>query len=66
MTGHGVEAHFPLGIGLAAMAIHHGRFYRPFEAIERDMPMPPREIMVTGVGHWRGEAMALGTAAQPS
>lgn len=66
MTGHGVEAHFPLGIGLAAMAIRHGRFYRPFEAIERDMPMPPREIMVTGVGHWRGEAMALVTAAQPS
>ena len=59
-----MEAHFPLGIALAALALHHKGFYGPFEPQERDAPDSPREILVTGVGHWRGEALALLTAAE--
>lgn len=66
VLGHGVEAHFPLGIGLAALAIRHQRFYRPFERVERALEKAPRDVLVTGVGHWRGEAMALLTPALPT
>lgn len=64
VLGHGVEAHFPLGIGLAALSLRHRRFYSAFEPLERDIAIPPREILVTGVGHWRGEAMALVKAVE--
>lgn len=60
IVGHGVEAHFPTGIALGAMALRHGRFYPPFEALEGvAVDAAPRQILVTGVGHWRGEAAAL-------
>ncbi|MCB1549854.1 MAG: beta-ketoacyl-ACP synthase [Hyphomicrobiaceae bacterium] len=66
LLGHGVEAHFPLGLALAAMALKKGRFYPPFDAtgIERELLSAPPEILVTGCGHWRGEALALVTAEE--
>lgn len=65
LLGHGVEAHFPLGLALAALSLKEGRFYPPFDAsgVERDLAGAPRQILVTGCGHWRGEALALVTAA---
>jgi len=65
MLGHSVEAHFPAGIGLAALSLRHQRFYPAVELMERDIEVVPRQILVTGVGHWRGEAMALVEAAYP-
>ncbi|MGE0697472.1 MAG: beta-ketoacyl-ACP synthase [Hyphomicrobiaceae bacterium] len=64
LLGHGVEAHFPLGIALAALTLKNARFYPPFDAsgMEHAFASPPREVLVTGCGHWRGEALALLTA----
>lgn len=60
-TGHGVEAHFPLGVALACLALRHGQFYPPFEDsdMERASSQAIERVLVTGVGHWRGEGLAL-------
>lgn len=59
--GHGVEAHFPLGVGLAALALHHCRLFPPFDdtGLEQPHSGAPEQILVTGLGHWRGEGLAL-------
>lgn len=59
--GHGVEAHFPLGVALAALALASGRFYPPFGAssVEQDFEGPLKRILVTCAGHWRGEGLAM-------
>ena len=59
--GHTVEAHFPLGLALAALALSRGEFFPPQEdeAVEDDLTAPLDRIVVTGVGHWRGEGLAL-------
>lgn len=59
--GHGVEANFPLGIALGALALQHDCFYPPFDrsGVERPVLGPPERILVTGLGHWRGEGLAL-------
>ncbi len=59
--GHGVEAHFPLGVALACLALRNGSFYPPLEASEPELVNDARlnRVMVTGVGHWRGEGLAL-------
>jgi 3-oxoacyl-[acyl-carrier-protein] synthase II len=58
--GHAVEAHFPLGVALAALALHHGEFYPPFDSgVESSFDGAPERILVTGLGHWRGEGLAL-------
>jgi 3-oxoacyl-[acyl-carrier-protein] synthase II len=59
--GHGVEAHFPLGIALAALALRARAFYPPFDVTGAEEPFAGRleRILVTGLGHWRGEGLAL-------
>ncbi len=59
--GHLVEAQFPLGLALAALAIKHGKLFPPGDktGAEIEMPAPPSQIVVVGTGHWRGEGMAL-------
>lgn len=59
--GHGVEAHFPLGVALAALALRTGRFYAPFDnsGFEKPLDGVPERVLVTGLGHWRGEGLAL-------
>lgn len=59
--GHGVEAHFPMGIALAALAVSRQGFYPPFDSSrEEDVALShPASILVTGTGHWRGEGVAL-------
>jgi 3-oxoacyl-[acyl-carrier-protein] synthase II len=59
LTGHGVEAHFPLGVALAALALK-SRAELPFLS----GPEPATHgiagrILVTSVGHWRGEGLTL-------
>jgi 3-oxoacyl-[acyl-carrier-protein] synthase II len=44
LVGHLVEGAFPMGVALAALAIADGR---------------ARQVLVTGTGQWRGEAVAL-------
>jgi 3-oxoacyl-[acyl-carrier-protein] synthase II len=59
--GHGVEAQFPMNIALAALALRDGRMFPSFDpsGFERAMDAPPRRVVVTSVGHWRGEGLAL-------
>lgn len=59
--GHTVEAHFPLGVALACLALHRSGFYPPFESsdIEKPIESVPDSILVTCVGHWRGEGLAI-------
>jgi 3-oxoacyl-[acyl-carrier-protein] synthase II len=61
LLGHSVEAHFPAGIALAALALRAGRvsLARVGEnSISEDVSSVDR-IVVTAVGHWRGEGLAL-------
>ena len=59
--GHTMETQFPLGIGLAALSISRGALFPPGDSsgVEIEMSKPPAQIVVLGVGHWRGEGMAL-------
>lgn len=61
LIGHGVEAHFPAGLALAALALKSGAvtssLFNP--ACEISAQQKLRRIMVTGVGHWRGQGLAL-------
>jgi 3-oxoacyl-[acyl-carrier-protein] synthase II len=59
--GHGMEAQFPMNVALAALALRHGRLYAPEggSVAEADPDIALTQAVVTGVGHWRGEGMAL-------
>jgi 3-oxoacyl-[acyl-carrier-protein] synthase II len=59
MLGHGVEAAFPANLALAALALSKGSFYPPFEAGEAAASEPVHQIMVSGFGQRRGEAVGL-------
>ncbi len=59
--GHGLEPQFPMNIALAAVALDHGSLFPPCDStgLERPMSGQLSQVLVTGVGHWRGEALAL-------
>jgi 3-oxoacyl-[acyl-carrier-protein] synthase II len=56
--GWGVEATFPASIALAAMSLAAGAFPAPMETLEAPFEGTPTDILVTGFGAWRGEALA--------
>ncbi|WP_372621291.1 beta-ketoacyl-ACP synthase [Falsiroseomonas sp.] len=56
--GWGVEATFPANAALAALCLAEGRFPAPMEKLEAPFEGTPRDILVTGFGAWRGEALA--------
>jgi 3-oxoacyl-[acyl-carrier-protein] synthase II len=62
-VGHALEPAFPAAVALSALSLQHGQLFPPLEAAEKVMATPLRQVLVTGWGHWRGEAMALVTAA---
>jgi len=59
--GHGLEPQFSMNIALAAIAAKHGKLFAPADrsGFEKAMTGPLRQAVVTGVGHWRGEGLAL-------
>jgi 3-oxoacyl-[acyl-carrier-protein] synthase II len=59
--GHGLEPQFPMNVALAAVAVGHGSLFPPCDStgLERPMSGDLQQVLVTGVGHWRGEALAL-------
>ncbi len=61
--GHAVEPAFPATVALAALAVSRGALFPPLEPAEAAMEATLDQAIVTGWGHWRGEAMALVTAA---
>jgi len=61
--GHSLEPSFPASLAVAAMAVSRGALFPPLDPVEAPMAEPLRQALVTGRGHWRGEALALVTAA---
>jgi 3-oxoacyl-[acyl-carrier-protein] synthase II len=59
--GHGVEPQFAMNVALAAIAVQHGRLFATHDAtgFERTAEGALTRALVTGVGHWRGEGLAL-------
>jgi 3-oxoacyl-[acyl-carrier-protein] synthase II len=59
--GHGVEPQFPMNVALAAVAIGRGTLFPPHDSTGLEQPMNRElsQVVVTGVGHWRGEGLAL-------
>jgi 3-oxoacyl-[acyl-carrier-protein] synthase II len=59
--GHGMEPQFPMNVALAAIAIGHGALFPAADATGLEQPMRANldQVVVTGVGHWRGEGLAL-------
>lgn len=60
-TGHALEGQFPLNIALAATALRQRELFPPCPGtdVERTMSGPLTQVIVTSVGHWRGEGLAL-------
>jgi 3-oxoacyl-[acyl-carrier-protein] synthase II len=59
--GHGFEPQFPMNIALAAVALDHGSLFPPHDTSGLEQPPSGQlsQIVVTSVGHWRGEGLAL-------
>ena len=60
-VGHGMEPQFPMNVALATVALGHGTLFSPCDSsgLERPMSGPLNQVVVTSVGHWRGEGLAL-------
>jgi 3-oxoacyl-[acyl-carrier-protein] synthase II len=58
--GHAVDAQFPMNLALATLALAHRRLYPSAGRVEVDGANEGlTQIVVTSVGYWRGEGMAL-------
>jgi 3-oxoacyl-[acyl-carrier-protein] synthase II len=62
--GHGVEPHFAMNIALAALAVQHKALFAPGDPSEQPAHRPVTQAVVTAVGHWRGEGLALVEAVE--
>jgi 3-oxoacyl-[acyl-carrier-protein] synthase II len=62
--GHGVEPQFAMNIALAAMAVERRALFPPCDPGERPTTGGLTQAVVTGVGHWRGEGLALVEAVE--
>ncbi|MBV9430151.1 MAG: beta-ketoacyl-ACP synthase [Bradyrhizobiaceae bacterium] len=60
-VGHGPEPQFAMNAALATLALSHGKLYPPCDrsGVEKDMAGKFNQVVLTGVGHWRGEGLAL-------
>lgn len=61
VLGHSVEAHFLVGVALAALSVANKEFYPPFSGAQFEPPADtfPDPVLVSAFGNWRGEALAL-------
>ncbi|MGL5733789.1 MAG: beta-ketoacyl-ACP synthase [Beijerinckiaceae bacterium] len=61
LIGHGVEAHFPAALILAGMVVQHDKLFPPAVGAKSEFPFdgPVDQVVITGLGHWRGEGLAL-------
>jgi 3-oxoacyl-[acyl-carrier-protein] synthase II len=66
LTGHGIETQMVMNVALAAMAVNRGKLFPPCggASFERPMEQALKQVVVTGVGHWRGEGLALVEAVE--
>jgi 3-oxoacyl-[acyl-carrier-protein] synthase II len=59
LVGNPIEANFPFAVSLAALAIFNKGFYAPFESAERPISETPQSILVSAIGHYRGEGFGV-------
>jgi 3-oxoacyl-[acyl-carrier-protein] synthase II len=58
--GHGVEAQFTANLAIGCAVIEHGKLFAPTGSGDSgDSPPTLSQLVVTGVGAWRGEGLAL-------
>jgi 3-oxoacyl-[acyl-carrier-protein] synthase II len=59
--GHGPEPQFAMNLAIAALAVSKGQLFSACDdsGFERAMERPVTQVVVTGVGHWRGEGLGL-------
>jgi 3-oxoacyl-[acyl-carrier-protein] synthase II len=59
--GHAIEPQFAMNIALAATAVQRGALFASHDetGFEQASEGPLTQAVVTGVGHWRGEGLAL-------
>ncbi|MEP9378840.1 beta-ketoacyl-ACP synthase [Aquabacter sp. CN5-332] len=58
--GHGFEAQFPAALALAALTVSRGSLFPALAGDPIETGTGPVErVLVTGVGHWRGEGAGL-------
>jgi 3-oxoacyl-[acyl-carrier-protein] synthase II len=58
--GHGVEAQFIANLGIGCGAIEHERLFAPAGTGDEGASPPElSQVVITSVGHWRGEGLAL-------
>jgi 3-oxoacyl-[acyl-carrier-protein] synthase II len=60
-VGHAMEPTFPMNVALATVALGRGTLFPPSDStgLERPMSGELSHVLVTSVGHWRGEGLAL-------
>jgi 3-oxoacyl-[acyl-carrier-protein] synthase II len=58
-VGHGFEPQFPFNVALAAIAVNNGKLFPSASDFEKPMEGTLTQAIITGVGHWRGEGLAL-------
>ena len=58
--GHGIETQFIANLGIACAALDHGKLLAPIGTGDGGVdPSGLSQVIVTGVGGWRGEGLAL-------
>ncbi len=58
--GHGVEAQFIANLGIGCGVIEHGKLFAPAGTGDTgSSPSALSQVVVTSVGNWRGEGLAL-------
>jgi 3-oxoacyl-[acyl-carrier-protein] synthase II len=59
--GHGLEPTFPMNVALATLALQQRELFASCDGSGFEKPMQAQlnRVLVTGVGHWRGEGLAL-------
>jgi 3-oxoacyl-[acyl-carrier-protein] synthase II len=63
--GHAMEPQFAMNVALAATVVSRGKLFPPGDksGVESPADGDIRQVVVTSVGHWRGEGLALVEAA---
>jgi 3-oxoacyl-[acyl-carrier-protein] synthase II len=58
--GHGIEAQFAANLGIGCMVLEHGKLFAPSGSGDTgESPPSLSQLVVTSVGSWRGEGLAL-------
>jgi len=58
--GHGVEAQFAANLAIGCVVLEHGKLFPPVGSADKgESPPSLSQLIVTSVGSWRGEGLAL-------